>query len=118
MRPPERCWSPATRSSRVVLPAPFGPINAVREPDRTSRLTWSTAFNAPKDLLTSTTFSASGSTATSSRRGSPSAGAPRAPPPPPPPGRHASEAPPPGGPGGGGEGGGGQTNPRGGRGRG
>src|ERR1700691_4081857 len=37
----------------VVLPAPLGPSSPKTSPRRTSKLTWSTAVNAPKRLVRS-----------------------------------------------------------------
>src|SRR5277367_1836296 len=58
------------RLNNVVLPAPFGPIKAVRAPDGTSKLTSSTTVRPPKFLVTprsaktgSTGMSRSGSSA-------------------------------------------------------
>src|SRR5262245_18860584 len=42
---------PDTRLKTVVLPAPFGPINAVSDPSATARSTPSTARTPPKDLV-------------------------------------------------------------------
>ncbi len=43
-----RC--PDSCATRLVLPAPFGPIRAWISPGRTSRSTWSVATSAPKRL--------------------------------------------------------------------
>ncbi len=42
--------APETRSNRVVLPAPFGPINPVTVPRATDREQWSRARTPPKSL--------------------------------------------------------------------
>src|SRR5208337_1494800 len=46
------------RLNKVVLPAPFGPISAVRLPSETSSVTSETAATPPNLLLTLTTLSA------------------------------------------------------------
>src|SRR5271170_6734166 len=46
------------RLNSVVLPAPFGPINAVRLPSGTSNETSETAVSPPNRLLTLTIFNA------------------------------------------------------------
>src|SRR5277367_5929329 len=43
--------SPATRLTRVVLPAPFGPITALTSPGRISREIASAARTPPKRLV-------------------------------------------------------------------
>src|SRR5262245_20112055 len=48
---------PDTRFSRVVLPAPFGPIRARNSPLSTDRLMSRTATNPPKDFVSLLTSS-------------------------------------------------------------
>jgi hypothetical protein len=43
--------APVTRPISVLLPAPFGPINACRLPGSTARSTPSTAVSAPNERL-------------------------------------------------------------------
>src|SRR5687768_14230364 len=67
--------------SRLVLPAPLGPITDMISPLDTSRLTCDTACTPPKDFDTSRISSSALTTATACRRRGP-----RRPPPRPPPG--------------------------------
>ena len=55
--PPKRtlpavgCSAPLIRLNKLLLPAPFGPIKAVIAPCCASKLTWLTAYMAPKRTL-------------------------------------------------------------------
>ena len=51
-RPVSGVRKPDMSANKVVLPAPFGPIKALRRPSFTDRLTFCTAFKPPKDLPT------------------------------------------------------------------
>ena len=55
------CSKPAIIAKSVVLPAPFGPINPVIEPSRTSKVASATAVSPPKRLVRSRTARKAGS---------------------------------------------------------
>src|ERR687895_1159339 len=55
MRPASARRKPVMTLKSVVLPAPFGPINAVIDARRTSSVAPSTAWMPPKDLKTPST---------------------------------------------------------------
>jgi hypothetical protein len=50
MVPAEGCKMPVIWLTRVVLPAPFGPINAWRAPGSSARFTFCVTLSAPKFL--------------------------------------------------------------------
>src|SRR3546814_1836103 len=73
--PANRIWpalggrSPDSRLSKVVLPAPLGPITQWTSPARTARLTPSTAMRPPKRLVNPSVRSATSAIAPLRRAG-------------------------------------------------